>query len=71
MSKKKCWELEGRSKTNHTNIIKIGTIWGLVARHGLIFAGNEADHLQEAFYKPPGPPGGQNMDQKRQKSCEN
>ena len=32
-----------------SKIIKIGTILGLVARHGLIFGGNEAYHFQEAF----------------------
>ena len=30
-----------------------------VARHGLILGGTEAHHLQEAFARPPGPPGPQ------------
>ena len=34
---------------NHQQIIKIGTIRGLMARHGLIFGENDAHHFQEAF----------------------
>ena len=43
------WKLGGRSEKMSLKIVKIGTIWGPVARHGLIFGGNEAYHCYEAF----------------------
>ena len=42
-------------------IMKMGTIRVAVPPHGLIFGGNEAYRLQEAFGSVPGPPGPQKL----------